>query len=124
VQSLVGKRHLLGFREPESGNGAPCQDDWICFLLSDSGVAGHGQVESLAEPGSDLIRDSDQVDRIIRLKNIELYDAPVVSPRSSARQMRSAVARNASGPVLAQVSRIEFEELTRQVRRAERAERV
>ena len=118
LESLIGKRNILGVNDAVNGNGngyrPPRPDDWICIFVPGLGVAGHGQVASLAEGDGHLVRGSDRVSRVLRLKNVELYNVPIRPVVEKERRLVATLgAGEAPGPVLAPISSYEFAELTR-----------
>ncbi len=109
VESVIAKRHVLGASFAGGPQAGVRADDWVCFFVPGTGVVGHGQVASVLEDRADLIRESNRFSRLLRLKNLELYDVPV--PMDIVTELHvSAGLRDlgAAGPVLAPLTRQEF----------------
>jgi len=114
VQLLIGRRHILGVIDAPNAQNSPHPDDWICFLIPGTGIAGRGQVASIAEESTFTERDFGRFNRLIRLKNVELFDGPQQVPAEREQRFLSALgARVSTGPTLLPISRHEFAELTR-----------
>jgi len=109
VESVIAKRQVLGASFAGGLESGVHTDDWLCFFLPGKGVVGHAQVAMLLEDRGDLIRESNRFSRLLRLKNLVLYDAPV--PMDVVTELHlSAGIRNvgAAGTVLAPLTKQEF----------------
>ena len=125
LEFVIGKRHVLGVTDATKGQLPSRPGDWVCFLVPGKGIVGHGRVLSLAENGGSrtLVRASDRFERLIRLNDVELYDAAVVpAPEQQQRLGVTLGANGSAGPMLGAISRQEFLNLT--TVRSERAGRM
>ena len=115
LEFVVGKRHVLGVTDAAKGQMSSRPGDWVCFFVPGKGIVGHGRVLSLAENGSirRLVRASDRFERLIRLNDVELYDAAVVpAPEQQQRLGVTLGGNGTAGPLLGEISRQEFLNLT------------
>lgn len=115
LEFVVGKRHVLGVTDATKGQLPSRPGDWVCFFVPGKGIVGHGRVLSLAENGGSrtLVRASDRFERLIRLNDVELYDAAVVPAPEQQQRLGVALGGNgAAGPLLGEISRQEFLNLT------------
>ena len=125
LEFVIGKRHVLGVTDATKGQLPSRPGDWVCFLVPGKGIVGHGRVLSLAENGGSrtLVRASDRFERLIRLNDVELYDAAVVpAPEQQLRLGVTLGANGSAGPMFGAISRQEFLNLT--TVRSERAGRM
>jgi hypothetical protein len=114
VDVLIGKRHVLGITDSPQVRVSPQTDDWVCFLVPGAGIAGHAQIASIAEESADFVRDSDRFTRVMRLKNVELYDEPVRVGMEKERRLLGPIGLgDNSGPILTPMSQRDFSDLTR-----------
>jgi hypothetical protein len=119
LEFVIGKRHVLGVSDLTKGQLPSRPGDWVCFLVPGKGIVGHGRVLSLAENGGSrtLVRASDRFERLIRLNDVELYDAAVVpAPEQQQRLGVTLGANGSAGPMLGAISRQEFLNLTRETK--------
>ena len=113
VESVIAKRQVLGASFIGGLQAGVHTDDWMCFFLPGKGVVGHAQVAMLLEDRADVIRESNRFSRLLRLKNVELYDAPI--PMDVVTELHlSAGLRDlgAAGTVLAPLTKQEFQKCT------------
>jgi hypothetical protein len=125
LEFVIGKRHVLGVTDAAKGQMPSRPGDWVCFFVPGKGIVGHGRVLSLAEDGSirSLVRASDRFERLIRLNDVELYEAAVVpAPEQQQRLGVTLGGNGAAGPMIGSISRHEFLNLT--TVRTERAARM
>ena len=109
VESVIAKRQVIGASFVSGLQGGVHSDDYVCFFLPGKGVVGHAQVAMLLEDRGDLIRESNRFSRLMRLKNLMLYDTPV--PMDVVTELHlSAGIRDvgAAGTVLAPLTKQEF----------------
>jgi hypothetical protein len=119
LEFVIGKRHVLGVSDLTKGQLPSRPGDWVCFLVPGKGIVGHGRVLSLAENGGSrtLVRASDRFERLIRLNDVELYDAAVVPAPEQQQRLGATLGGNGSaGPMLGAISRQEFLNLTRETK--------
>jgi hypothetical protein len=110
IRAVVRGRHVLGVGAVATALQT-LPDDWICFSLGAKYIIGHGRVEGLAAEGS--LRASHRFTSVLRLEDVEMYDAPVVIRREAlVQQLVASGLPDDAGPLLASVSREEFAELT------------
>lgn len=103
VQSVIAGRRILAVREASAEDVRVRTGDWICFSLRRKGIVGHAQVEGVVD-GRGLIRGSDRFRLVLRLKNVEIYDAPRVFTTSEPVEE--------IGPRLGSLTREQFAVLT------------
>ena len=112
VDFVIGKRQMLGIGQSGADPQRVRPWDWICFSVTDKGIVGHAQVESIVD-GTGLIRDAHRFSQVCRLKHVEIYDAPIGLGAPLERQHQgdpSASVDNRSS--LETVSREAFRHLT------------
>ena len=110
VQAVVVKRRIIGVVDAANQPAGPRPGDSICLFVREKGVVGRAQVVSVFEGGVELIRGSDRFNRMIRLRNIEVFDAPL--PPAAALDVPDSQGAERLGPVLVPLSRQQFVELT------------
>ena len=110
VQAVVVKRHIIGVVEAGSLPAAPRPGDSICLFVREKGIVGRAQVVSVFEGGAELIRGSDRFNRMIRLRNIEVFDVPL--PPATVLDAPDSQGAEHLGPVLVPLSRQQLVELT------------
>jgi hypothetical protein len=109
VESVIAKRYVLGAGFAGGPQAGVRADDWVCFFVPGKGVVGHGQVASVLEDCADLTRESNRFSRLLRLKNVELYDTPVPMDVVTELHLTTGLQDlGAAGPVLAPLTRQEF----------------
>ncbi|MGE0705606.1 MAG: hypothetical protein AB7P22_16895, partial [Vicinamibacterales bacterium] len=114
VQNVIGRRRLLGVR-----NGAatdrPHAGDWVCFSIRGKGIAGHGQVDALADAPPQL-RDAHRFGAVFILKNVDIYDTPVaLAPDARVHEVSDETHTDNGGSSLTVLSEEEFAALTAHV---------
>jgi hypothetical protein len=112
VESVIRGRQILGVTDVWAANGPAGAGDWICFCVHGKGTVGHARVDSIIS-GAGLIRGSHRFTAVFRLKNVEIYDAPIgLSPETERKRLGERSQAEDRGPFLASVSPEEFAELT------------
>jgi hypothetical protein len=112
VKSVIRGRQLLGVTTEPDAKVSARAGDWICFFVRAKGIVGHARVDSIVN-GMGLIRGSHRFPAVFRLKDIEIYDAPIAfSPETEQKRLREQSQAEDRGPFLAAVSREEFGDLT------------
>jgi len=76
VESVVGRRRVLGVAENRNASTFARTGDRICFLIPGTGVVGGAEIAGAAGTAQRLIRDSDRFSRLYQLKNVELFGGP------------------------------------------------
>lgn len=113
LDAVIGRRQVLGI----SDTGAPPvparEGDWVCFLIADAGIVGHGQLDSVISDASAVIRGARRFSAVFRLKNLTLYDAPhVVEDEALAHRIVAGMPPESAGAFVSSISRDEYERLT------------
>jgi hypothetical protein len=112
VESVIRRRQILGVTDVWAANGPAGAGDWICFCVHGKGTVGHARVDSIIN-GAGLIRGSHRFTAVFRLKNIEIYEAPIgLSPETERKRLGERSRAEDRGPFLASVSPEEFADLT------------
>jgi len=113
VQSAVARRRVLGVAEDRTFPAAARPGDAVCFFLPGKGVLGHADIAAPAEIGLQLIRESDRFDRLYRVKDVVLYEMPIV-PDLETQQMLAAHHQRSGlpGPLLVPLAEHKFALLT------------
>lgn len=113
VESVIAKRQVLGASFVSGLQTGVHTDDWVCFFLPGKGVVGHAQVAMLLEDRADVIRESNRFSRLLRLKNVELYDAPVAMDVVTELHLSAGLRDfGAAGTVMAPLTKQEFQKCT------------
>jgi hypothetical protein len=113
VHSAVASRHVLGVLEDQSAPGVARPGDAVCFFLPGKGVVGRAEIATPEESGLQLIRDTDRFSRLYRVRNVVIFDVPVVPGLDAQQTLMAHLQRmGVSGPLLVPVSPQKFESLT------------
>jgi hypothetical protein len=105
VESVVGRRRVLGVAENRTASTFARTNDLICFLVPGKGVIGGAEIAGAASTAQRLIRDSDRFGRLYQLRHVELFGA--AGPRDVELEDRLAKEYDdakVSGPILIPVS--------------------
>jgi hypothetical protein len=109
VESVIAKRQVLGATFVGGLQGSVRSDNWVCFYVPGKGVVGHAQVAMLLEDRAEVIRESNRFSRLLRLKNIELYDSPVPMDLVTELHLSAGLRElGAAGTALAPLTKQEF----------------
>ena len=73
VESVVGRRRVLGVAENRNASEFARPGDRVCFLIPGKGVVGGADIAGAASTAQRLIRDSDRFSRLYQLRNVELF---------------------------------------------------
>jgi hypothetical protein len=112
VKSVIRGRQILGVTDAGAGNVPAGAGDWICFFVRGKGIVGHARVDEIVN-GTGLIRGAHRFTAVFRLKDIELYDAPIpFGPETERKRLGEPSPADDRVPFLAPVSREEFADLT------------
>lgn len=113
LDAVIGRRQLLGISDTGTPPPPAREGDWVCFLIADIGIVGHGQLDSVISDASAVIRGARRFSVVFRLKNLTLYDAPhVVDDDALAHRIIAGMPPEAAGAFVSPVSRDEYERLT------------
>jgi len=113
LDAVIGRRQVLGISDTGTPPPQAREGDWVCFLIADVGIVGHGQLDSVIADASAVIRGARRFSAVFRLKNLMLYDAPhIVEDEPLARRIRAGMIPDASGAFVSAISRDEYERLT------------
>jgi hypothetical protein len=113
VYSAVAKRQVLGVVEDRTLPAVAAPGDAVCFFVSGKGIVGHAEIGAAAEPGLHLIRDSDRFSRLYRVKDVVVYEVPIVPDVEMQQTLTTHHQRTGlPGPLLVPVSERRFESLT------------
>jgi hypothetical protein len=108
VTSVIQQRQVLGVAK-----GGPAQDarvgDWLCLAPGATGIVGHARVAAIEEDGAGLLRGAHRFRSILRLEDVEIYDAPLEFSRHVlAERIASTVSTGDAAMCLVPVSHEEF----------------
>jgi hypothetical protein len=112
VKAVIRGRQILGVTDGGAANIQARAGDWICFFVRAKGIVGHARVDSIVN-GTGLIRGSHRFAAVFRLKDIDIYEAPIgFSPETEQKRLGEQSQPEDRVPYLASVSREEFADLT------------
>jgi hypothetical protein len=113
LDAVIGRRQVLGISDTGLPPVPAREGDWVCFLIADVGIVGHGQLDSVISDASAVIRGARRFSAVFRLKNVTLYDAPhVVEDEALAHRIIAGMPTHATGAFVSSISRDEYERLT------------
>jgi hypothetical protein len=114
LEVVIGKRRIFGVRGTVHPGGIVQAGDRICFYVSERGVVGRAEVNSIEAKGTGL-RDVSQYTQLLRLDNLELYpEAPLVPDAETMLRLRAAQPdANARWHPMMRIPDQTFESLTR-----------
>ncbi len=113
IDAVVCGRQLLGV----SGIGIfPANArarDRVCFFVRGTGVVGHAQLSSQADPMAAPLRNAGRFTAVFTLEHVELYESPVpLDVSSPAQRLANRTPFEAPGPFLSPISQRDFASLT------------
>ncbi len=113
LDAVIGRRQVLGIGDTGTPPVPAREGDWVCFLIADIGIVGHGQLDSVISNASAVIRGAGRFSAVFRLRNVTLYDAPhVVEDEALAHRIIAGMPPDATGAFVSPISPDEYERLT------------
>ncbi len=113
LDAVIGRRQVLGISDTGAPPAPAREGDWVCFLIADVGIVGHGQLDSVISDASAVIRGARRFSAVFRLKHLTLYDAPhVVDDDALAQRLVANTPPDAAGAFVSSISRNEYDRLT------------
>lgn len=113
LDAVIGRRQVLGISDTGTPPVPAREGDWVCFLIANVGIVGHGQLDSVISDASAVIRGARRFSAVFRLKHVTLYDAPhVVEDEALAHRIIAGMPPDAAGAFVSSISRDEYERLT------------
>ncbi len=113
LDAVIGRRRVLGISDTGVPPVPAREGDWVCFLIENVGIVGHGQLDSVISDASAVIRGAGRFSAVFRLKNLTLYDTPhIVEDAALAQRIVAGMPPDSAGAFVSAISRDEYERLT------------
>ncbi len=113
LTSVVADQHVLGICCAGALQHEGSPGDWVCFFLPNRGIAGHAQLASIVDDATGIVRSTEPFSRVYRLRNVELYEEPIVQALRAGRPFEVPPANELlAGPCLSPIARHDFMALT------------
>lgn len=109
LDSVIRRRQILGVSDEGPFRTEARAGDLVCFLIPDTGVVGHAQLDSVISDASSVIRGARRFTAVFRLRQVEIFDVPkVVEAGSEAKRIADRTPFNATGAVLSKIARADY----------------
>jgi hypothetical protein len=112
LDSVIRRRQVLGITAGPLPLPAR-SGDRVCFFINGAGVVGHARLDTVISDASAIIRGARRFAAVFRLRDVTIYDVPiVVTADSVAQRIADRVPFNAAGAYLAPISGVDYDALT------------
>jgi hypothetical protein len=113
LDSVIGRRQVLGIGESAPSPAAPRAGDRVCFVIEGSGAMGHAELDAVISDATPPIRGARRFSAVFRLRHVVLYDMPVaIDGNSVVRGVLDQMPAGATGAYLAPLPRADYDWLT------------
>lgn len=110
LDSVIGRRQVLGIGATAASAAAPRAGDRVCFVIEGPGAVGHAQLDAVISDATPPIRGARRFSAVFRLRQVVLYDAPVaIEGNAVVRRAVEQTPATASGAYLAPLSRADYD---------------